>query len=101
MIVTLVHVYVKPEFIDAFIEATRLNHESSVQEPGNLRFDILQDSNDQSKFVLYEAYASERAVTAHKETPHYAKWRDTVTPWMAKPREGVKHKLLFPESKYL
>ena len=99
MIVTLVHVHVKPEFVKAFIEATRENHENSVKEPGNLRFDILQDAQDRGKFVLYEAYASEQAVAAHKETAHYFKWRDTVAPWMARPREGVKHILLFPAAK--
>ena len=97
MIVTLVYVQVKPEFVEAFIGATRENHEHSVKEKGNLRFDIIQDANDPAKFVLYEAYDSEQAVAAHKETAHYLSWRDTVTPWMAKPREGVKHKLLFPE----
>lgn len=99
MIVTLVHVFVKPPFIDAFIEATRINHENSVKEPGNLRFDILQDDQNPGKFILYEAYANAEAVAAHKETPHYFTWRDTVAPWMEKPREGVKHKLLFPASK--
>lgn len=94
---TLVHVYVKPDFIDAFIEATRLNHQHSIQEPGNLRFDILQDAQDQTKFVLYEAYASTEVAARHKETTHYLTWRDTVAPWMDKPREGIKHKLLFPE----
>ena len=97
MTATLVHVHVKQEFIDAFVEATRENHENSVKEPGNLRFDILQDAADPAKFILYEAYENEAAVAAHKETQHYFKWRDTVTAWMAKPREGVKHKLLFPE----
>jgi autoinducer 2-degrading protein len=96
MIVTLVHIYVKPEFVDAFIKATQNNHEHAIQEPGNFRFDVLQDTNDPGKFVLYEAYETEAAVAAHKETDHYFAWRDTVTPWMAKPREGVKHKLLFP-----
>ena len=71
MTVTLVHVYVKPEFVQAFIDATRRNHELSVKEPGNLRFDILQDVTDPGKFVLYEAYETEEAVAAHKETPHY------------------------------
>jgi autoinducer 2-degrading protein len=99
MPVTLVHVYVKPEFIEQFIQATRENHEYSVKEQGNLRFDILQDAQDRGKFVLYEAYADEKAVAAHKETSHYLKWRDTVAPWMDKPREGVKHKLLYPISK--
>ncbi|HYC84948.1 MAG TPA: antibiotic biosynthesis monooxygenase [Chryseosolibacter sp.] len=97
MIVTLVHVHVKPEYVGEFIAATRENHLNSVKEPGNLRFDILQDSLDPSKFVLYEAYVSEQAVAAHKETTHYHAWRELVAPWMAKPREGVKHHLLFPE----
>lgn len=96
MTVTLVHVFVKPEFINDFIEATRINHENSIKEPGNLRFDILQDANDPGKFVLYEAYDSQEAVDAHKDTSHYNQWRDTVAPWMEKPREGMKHKLLFP-----
>ena len=96
MIATIVHVYVKPEFIESFIAATKINHENSVRESGNLRFDILQDASDPSKFTLYEAYATEEAVLGHKETKHYLQWRDTVAPWMAKPREGVKHKILFP-----
>jgi (4S)-4-hydroxy-5-phosphonooxypentane-2,3-dione isomerase len=96
MIATLVHVQVKPEFIKAFIETTRQNHENSIKERGNFRFDILQDSQDSAKFVLYEVYESEQAAAAHKETTHYATWRDAVAPWMAKPREGVKHSLLFP-----
>ena len=96
MIVTLVYVQVKSEFVQVFIEATRENHENSVKENGNIRFDILQDANDPAKFVLYEAYTTEQAVAAHKETAHYLRWRDTVAPWMAKPREGVKHNLLFP-----
>jgi autoinducer 2-degrading protein len=99
MTATLVYVQVKPEFIEAFIEATRENHESSVKERGNLRFDILQDAADPEKFILYEAYENEQAVLAHKQTQHYLKWRDTVTEWMAKPRAGVKHSLLFPNTK--
>lgn len=99
MIATIVHVYVKPAHIAEFIVATEINHTHSIQEPGNLRFDILQDANDSSKFVLYEAYETEAAVKAHKETAHYTTWRDTVTDWMAQPREGVKHILLFPSSK--
>ena len=96
MIATLVHVQVKPECITSFIETTRQNHENSVQERGNFRFDILQDAKDPAKFVLYEVYESEQGAAAHKETAHYAAWRDAVAPWMAKPREGVKHSLLFP-----
>ena len=97
MPVTIVHVYVDPRFIKEFIEATRENHKSSILEKGNLRFDVLQDAQEPSKFILYEAYDSDDAVAAHKETAHYLKWRELVAPWMAKPREGVKHKLLFPE----
>ena len=97
MIVTLVYVQVKSENVKDFIEATRENHQNSVKENGNIRFDILQDANDPAKFILYEAYTTEQAVAAHKETAHYLKWRDKVAPWMAKPREGIKHKLLFPE----
>lgn len=96
MTVTIVHVQVKPEFIGSFIEATRENHEKSIKEHGNLRFDVLQDAQDSGKFVLYEAYTSEQHAAAHKVTTHYIQWRDTVAPWMAKPREGVKHTLLFP-----
>jgi (4S)-4-hydroxy-5-phosphonooxypentane-2,3-dione isomerase len=99
MNVTFVHVYVKPEFIDDFIEATRVNHENSVKESGNFRFDILQDSTDPSKFILYEAYESDLAAAAHKTKAHYFEWRDKVAPWMAKPREGVKKNMLFPSSK--
>lgn len=96
MIATIVHVYVKKEYIEDFIKITKENHEGSIREKGNLRFDILQDSGDVGKFVLYEVYETEEAVAAHKETPHYLKWRETVAPWMERPREGIKHKLLFP-----
>ena len=99
MIATMVHVFVLPQHILSFVEATRENHQSSVLEPGNFRFDILQDAQDQSKFVLYEVYESEADAAAHKSTAHYIKWRDTVASWMAKPREGVKHEMLFPQSK--
>ena len=95
MIVTSVHVEVKSEFVDDFIRATRSNHESSVKEPGNFRFDILQDAQNPCKFILYEAYETEEAVAAHKLTSHYAVWRDTVGAWMAKPREGVRYNMLY------
>ncbi len=96
MIVTTVHVWVKEDFIDDFIKASIENHKESVKESGNLRFDILQDSKVPSKFVLYEAYDSEESSAAHKSTPHYLKWRETVADWMEKPREGIKHKILCP-----
>lgn len=93
---TLVHVRVKPEYVDAFIEASRQNHEASVQEPGNRRFDILQDAADPTGFILYEAYVSGDDASAHKQTPHYAAWRDTVAHMMAEPRRGVPYNGLFP-----
>lgn len=99
MIVTFVHVWVKDNHIDDFIKATIENHYESVREPGNLRFDILKDADNASKFVLYEAYESEEAAAFHKKTPHYLKWRETVADWMAKPREGIKHMIICPEDK--
>lgn len=96
MHVTLVHVHVKPDQIDAFIAASRANHEASVQEPGNRRFDVLQDPADPGRFVLYEAYATAQAATAHKQTAHYAVWRDTVADMMAAPRQGVPMTGLVP-----
>jgi autoinducer 2-degrading protein len=98
MHVTLVHITVKPAHIDDFIEATRRNHEASVQEPGNRRFDVLQSPDDPAQFVLYEAYASAQDAQAHKETAHYLAWRDTVAGWMAAPRRGVAYAGLFPRS---
>lgn len=97
MYVTLVHVHVRPEHIEHFIAATKANHEASVTEPGNLRFDVLQSPEDPSRFILYEAYATATAAAAHKETPHYQKWRDVVAPWMASPRRGMRYNGLFPE----
>ncbi len=99
MIATLVHVYVKEEYIDQFIEATIENHQASVQEPGNLRFDVLQDDENPAKFTIYEAYESEEAAAAHKQTDHYKKWKGTVADWMDKPREGVKHQIVAPKDK--
>ncbi len=96
MHVTLVHVHVKPERVDAFITECRANHEASVQEPGNRRFDILQDAADPTRFVLYESYASAEDATAHKQTDHYANWRAAVEPMMAEPRRGVPYRGLFP-----
>jgi len=96
MIVTCVTVYVKEEHIDDFIEAGIKNHEQSVLEPGNMRFDVLQCIDRPSRFLLYEAYESVEASKAHKETAHYLEWRETVTPWMAQPREGIAHRVVRP-----
>lgn len=94
MHVTVVDVHVKPEHVADFIEATRVNHLASVREPGNLRFDVLQSPQEPGRFLLYEAYASAKAA-AHRQTPHYIRWRDTVMDWMAAPRVGVPYMGLF------
>ena len=96
MHVTLVDIHVKPENIDAFITATESNHKASIQEPGNRRFDVLQDPEDQGHFMLYEAYASAEDAAAHKQTSHYLTWRETVADWMAEPRKGIPFNGLFP-----
>jgi (4S)-4-hydroxy-5-phosphonooxypentane-2,3-dione isomerase len=96
VIVTCVTVYVKKEYLQDFITATIENHENSIKEKGNLRFDFLQCNNDATRFFLYEAYESEEASIKHKTTPHYIKWRDTVKDWMEKPRDGIAHSPLAP-----
>lgn len=89
MIATIVHVHVKPEFIEAFRAASIANHECSVRELGNCRFDVLQSESDPCYFVLYEAYESKEQAAAHKETDHYRIWRNAVAEMMAEPRKGV------------
>jgi autoinducer 2-degrading protein len=96
VLVTLVHVRVKPEHIQDFIAVTRANHEASVCEPGNLRFDVLQSVDDPATFILYEAYAGPADAAAHKQTAHYLAWKEAVASWMAEPRRGVAYSGLFP-----
>ena len=96
MIVTTVRVYVMKEHVDDFIRATIDNHSDSIKEPGNVRFDVLQSVADPSEFTLYEAYESDEAAMAHKETAHYKVWRDLVASWMVKPREGIPHRVIVP-----
>ena len=90
MLIVHVHVRVKPEAIDAFKNATFLNAQASRKEPGIARFDLLQQNDDPACFVLIEAYRNSGAPSAHKETPHYKTWRDTVERMMAEPRQSVK-----------
>ncbi len=99
MIVTCVYVHVKPEDLTGFIQATRLNHIESVREAGNLRFDLVQQADDPTRFMIYEAYESDDASAYHKNTPHYLKWRDTVKDMMAEPRQGVKYNILEPSDR--
>ena len=96
MIVTCVHVDVKPEHVEDFIQATTTNHQNSIAEPTNVRFDVLQSRDDPTKFLLYEAYESDEGAAAHKQTEHYLTWRNTVEPWMAKPRQGVSYTGIAP-----
>lgn len=96
MQVTIVHVHVRAEHVEEFIEACRRNHQQSIQEPGNLRFDVLQLAEDPTRFVLYEAYESSDDAAAHKQTSHYLEWRETVADWMAEPRQGISYNGLYP-----
>ncbi len=98
MIVNCVYVKVKSEEIRRFIEATAANHHESVKEPGNLRFDLIQQADDPSRFMIYEAYESESAAAEHKATKHYVVWRDMVNDWMAEPRHSMKYKIIEPNS---
>ena len=99
MIVTCVMVKVKEDTIDGFIQASTENHQGSVREPGNLRFDVLQVKDDPTRFILYEAYESAEAAQAHKETAHYLKWKETVAGWMAAPREGIGCSVIAPQDR--
>jgi len=96
MHVTLVHVKVLPDRVEEFLIATRVNHEASILEPGNLRFDVLRDPADPTRYLLYEAYVDAEAAAAHKTTAHYLAWRDRVAPMLAEPRRGDRWDGLLP-----
>lgn len=96
MLVVHVHVTVRPDRVDEFLEATDRNARASLSEPGVLRFDVLQDQADTEHVVLVEVYRDADAATAHKETAHYATWRDSVANMMVRPRESVKFAAVFP-----
>lgn len=96
MLVVNVHIHVKPECVTAFVEATLANARESVKEAGIARFDVVQQADDPTRFVLVEAYRTPEAPAAHKETKHYEIWRDTVALMMAEPRSSVKFSNLFP-----
>lgn len=96
MPVAIVTIDVKPDRVDDFIEATRANHEGSVEEPGNRRFDVLRSVEDPNRFVLYEWYAADEDIPAHRATPHYHAWSEAVADMLTKPRERVMYDGLFP-----
>ena len=97
MLVYAVDVKVKKGFEDEFLKACLDNRKGTRTEPGNYRFDISQSSDEPGTFFLYEVYASEDDVAAHKETTHYLKWRETVADWMEVPRTGRKFEARSPE----
>ncbi len=97
MLIVHVHVRVKPEFVEAFLEATLANAELSLREPGIARFDVLQDKRSPEAFILNEVYRTAEAPAQHKGTTHYQKWRDTVAEMMAEPRTSVQFSNLFPK----
>ena len=97
MLVVHVHVHVKPECVEVFRQATLDNARHSVQEPGIARFDVVQQADDPTRFVLVEAYRTSEATAAHKATAHYARWRDAVADMMAEPRTSVKYANVHPD----
>jgi quinol monooxygenase YgiN len=97
MLIVHVLVHVKPDSVDAFEAATRENARGSIQEPGVVRFDVVQQDDDPTRFLLVEIYRTPDDPARHKETAHYATWRETVEPMMAEPRRSVKYRALFPE----
>ena len=97
MLIVHVHVHVKPECVEAFKQATLVNARESVKEPGVARFEVAQQQDDPTRFVLVEGYRDAAAPAAHKETRHYQAWRDVVASMMAEPRVGVKFENIFPD----
>jgi quinol monooxygenase YgiN len=95
MLIVHVHVHVKPDCVEVFNRATIENARASVNEPGIARFDVVQQENDPSRFVLVEAYRTADAPAAHKQTAHYIKWRDTVALMSAEARGSVKYTEVF------
>jgi autoinducer 2-degrading protein len=97
MLIVNVYVQVKEGMEDAFREASLINAQNSVQEPGIAKFDVLQQQDDPSKFLLVEVYRTLEDPARHKETEHYLRWRDTVADMMAEPRYAVKYDNIYPE----
>lgn len=99
MLIVHVHARVKPEYVQAFIQATTENARNSLEEPGIARFDVIQHQDEPTRFVLVECYRTPEAPAAHKGTAHYEKWRDEVAPMMAEPRTSVKYFSVFPDDR--
>ena len=99
MLVVHVFVHVKSDQVEIFQKATLENAQNSIQEPGIARFDIIQQQDDLTRFVLVEVYRTPDDPARHKETAHYLKWRDTVADMMAEPRTSIKYTNVFPDEK--
>jgi quinol monooxygenase YgiN len=96
MCIVLVHIHVKAELCEQFKNATLENARNSIQEPGIIRFDVIQQIDDPSRFTLIEVYRTPDDQLKHRETRHYQIWKDTVADMMSEPRQGVKYMSLFP-----
>lgn len=96
MLIVHVHIHVKSDHVEAFRDACLANASASILEPGIARFDVCQQNDDPTRFVLVEVYRDANAPARHKETVHYAAWRDTVADMMAEPRTSVKLSNCFP-----
>ncbi len=99
MVIVHVHVHVKADCVEAFCAASMENARNSVKEPGVARFDIVQQTDDPTRFVLVEVYRTPDDPARHKETAHYLKWRDAVADMMAEPRAGIKYANVFPDER--
>ena len=97
MLAVHVFIQVKPDCVDRFIAATKENTKNSLKEPGIARFDLVRQQDDLTRFVLVEVYRDEEAPARHKETAHYARWRDAVADMMAVPRTSKKYETLYPD----
>ncbi|HUX20335.1 MAG TPA: antibiotic biosynthesis monooxygenase [Spirochaetia bacterium] len=100
MIVRVISLRVKPEHVEAFKAASKANHAGSLKEPGIHRFDVLQKESSPEEFLLYEVYETQEATLTHKETVHYLKWKDTIEPMMAEPRQATSYSLVAPDPEY-
>ena len=97
MYIVIVKIHVKQDIVDKFVEATILNAQNSIQEPGIVKFDFLQQQNDPTKFILYEVYRTQADTLVHKDTHHYKEWRERVAMMMIEERTSEKYHNIFPD----
>jgi (4S)-4-hydroxy-5-phosphonooxypentane-2,3-dione isomerase len=99
MIIVHISIHIKPDKVEDFKEVTLKNARKSVQEPGIVRFDIIQQEDDPKHFLLEEMYRNSDAIAKHKDTTHYAEWRDAAEPLMSEPRKKITYIKIFPDDK--